>query len=598
MGVVAGLTWRQAQALLSIYWRSYTFGKAEVKDLVGDLGVAFSTLFDHLRVLEARGLVVLPPNKLARNLSASDRISLTEQGIGKAEEILRIIGASRNELLSQIYDKLQRYIESFRPVERVKTGYFLSSSSSFSKAINEIIKRNPTEPVATTIAMYSDLDTKLWLLKNTDKPLFMKISRGLLNIEIRVGRIASIALPVGLRGQISIDELDDIISNTWSWPGIVGSGTKSRYFMESKSLGLFHQHGRYITTLNTTTSAMLQWLASHVYTVYLNNVAILPKAALIVYREIHKGPALEELLYPSKHGGLDWLEEVRRMTDESTYRSNVRAIVDLLVNKTGVVVEFEGRFFPEFIIRKIQELPEIQEKFRYIVKEANQGNKAARILLLVISEPGVTLDGIISKLKKRVDPGISARDIEIAISMLAREGLIHVAKLRASGLTRLYSFTHIPFIGVDSPEAYEVNSVLRSIEPWLLSHVEEFFYGEEKKHLISILEKIVSKGYYEIDSIENEYGRKFLLKTIRFVERVSPILTTDNEYTIIRINPSYKELARIIIDTTYYSLLTGNEALGLYAPVLSDTIERDKNIVKKLLDEATELKTELMKYSI
>ena len=54
------LTWRQAQALLSIYWRSKNYGKVMVKDLVGDLGVAFVTLFDHLKALRDKGLIVLP----------------------------------------------------------------------------------------------------------------------------------------------------------------------------------------------------------------------------------------------------------------------------------------------------------------------------------------------------------------------------------------------------------------------------------------------------------------------------------------------------------------------------------------------------------
>ena len=146
------LTWRQKQALISIYWRINNLGNATFSDVVGDMGVAFATMAGHLARLADKNLVLCRGKPI--NMTFSDELSLTDRGNIIAQEFLVRIGSSINDPIDTIFSELRSDYESVSHLP--SSGFNLNSRSTFSKAYNELIKnKNMTEPVITSIALYT-----------------------------------------------------------------------------------------------------------------------------------------------------------------------------------------------------------------------------------------------------------------------------------------------------------------------------------------------------------------------------------------------------------------------------------------------------------
>ena len=69
------------------------------------------------------------------------------------------------------------------------------------KHFEELVEKNPLEPILTTISMYNELDNQLNLIRIKDPKEYTHLSRVQLNLEIRNGRLASLAIPVAVRNQ-------------------------------------------------------------------------------------------------------------------------------------------------------------------------------------------------------------------------------------------------------------------------------------------------------------------------------------------------------------------------------------------------------------
>lgn len=595
------LTWRQKQTLTSIFWRSNNFGKVTFSDVVGDVGVAFVTLAGHLKSLQSKN--ILEKTKVPLNMTFCDELKLTELGRKMASDFLKNHNLTINNPLDVIFDKLKVDYENM-PHKVQKTGFYLNSGSTFSKAFNELIKgKNLTEPIISSIALYTELDSQLNLIKTMDRDTYLSLTKSKLNIEIRTGRLASIALPIMLHGKMPQIELKNVLGYSWSWLGTVQNRQINRYMNEAISLGLIQQNGGLITSLKPTTTDIVSWLANKTGETFLNTMNIAPKASLLVFKESFNLPTIEDLLYPqnSDIDELNWCHNIYdSISDKDVYRNYVSEAIDILVTKTKIVEEQEnGRLVPRTVYRNIETAKDMKITFDTILKFSdNEDNKAAKILLSVTANPGITIEQLYHKINRNND--VQYFSLENMITSLANKGLLHIARSAFSKdykTAKIYSFSHIPFINPNNKnkkESTETNAVLKGIEPWILSSINDYFSeNTEKENLYKIIVDLLKDKFLDFDDIDNDFGKKMSRKTMAWIHTLVPFVEVSEDYSQLKI--SNTSLGNIVLDVLQYSLLTANDSLNIFSSVISDMIGKDKNMIANLENDALVLKKELIK---
>jgi hypothetical protein len=588
------LTWRQKQSLIALYWRNKNYGSATFSDVVGDTGVAFATLAGHLKALGTKGLLYCRTDP--RNMSFNEKLEITDQGNHVAEKSLDQLNASINDTIGTIFTKLKTEYED-APISP-STGYNLNNRSNFSKAYTNLIKnKNLTEPVITSIALYTELDSQLNLLRTSDNDTYLSLSKSKLNIEIRSGRLSSIAIPIMLRGQIPQHELMSILGNSWSWLNTVDHRSVTRYMNEATSLGVISERGGMITSPKPSATDAMSWLATKTGDTFLNTMNIAPKAALLAFREVFNYPTEEELLSPNITDNLPWAREIFDNIDKDVYRHYMNEAINILVEKANVVENVEGRLIPRTVMRSIKDGSGIKESFKTILKfSQTEKNSSATILLSITANPGITIDELHRKIKPTLN--IKIEDLEMGITNLANKGLIHIARSSISkgGSIKLFTFAHIPFIEPQSKDVGgfdEANAVFKGIEPWVLSSLKDFFpSNEEKKDLGVILSNLQKKKEIAFDDIDTEYSKNMSRKIGAWSYTLKPFIQQDSSFSTISMSDT--RISSMILDILQYSLLTTNDALGQYASAISSIVGRDRSFVKTLEDDAVLLKTELM----
>lgn len=176
------LTLRQSQVLVLAAQKTLNFGFVKFCDLLTDTGVAHATLADHLAALQRDGYIETPKDqdgnqRPPRNLSAQDKIEITEEGKKAALIIVNTVKTSYTETPSSIFSKLRKEYEP----KWIQQNLFGTKNTSFAKAFEELVERNPLEPVLTTISMYTELDSQLSLIRNRDLDEYVQLS-----IEIKL----------------------------------------------------------------------------------------------------------------------------------------------------------------------------------------------------------------------------------------------------------------------------------------------------------------------------------------------------------------------------------------------------------------------------
>ena len=219
-------TLRQMEIIACIYWRKENFGIVKFKDLVGDIGISFATLADHLKALIKKGFIE-QTSKEPRNLNFNDEIELTVDGEKFISELFKKIDISKNMTTLQIIHKIKEYMSITYPSRPKKMGFY-DKNATLSKVLDELMAKNPVEPIITSIVMYTELDGNLDIIAQTSKDTYINISRAKLNLEIRNGRIASIAIPVALRGELLHKNLMNILGKSWSWTSFVAKNSGCR----------------------------------------------------------------------------------------------------------------------------------------------------------------------------------------------------------------------------------------------------------------------------------------------------------------------------------------------------------------------------------
>ena len=610
------LTWRQLQTLLSIYWRIKTFGGVTLSDVVGDIGVAFVTAKYHLAALNKKQIILCGGNllkietsastkeiaKKLMNLSFDDQLLLTEKGEQFAIVNLKRINCDVNDSLPVIFSRLKEQFEN--TVYSPSIGFNLNSRATFSKVYNNIIKTNLTEPIITSIALYSELDSQLNLIKNSNNDNYLSLTKNKLNLEIRSGRLSSIAIPIMLRGQMPQNELKNILGSSWSWLNTVQKYQINRYMGEAVSLGLIQQSGGILTSLKPTTTDVISWLATKTGDTFLNAMNIAPKAALLVFRESFYYPTRDDLLNPiGTNNKLSWAQEIYEgeNIDRDIYTNSINEAIDILVNQTQVIDEIEGRLIPRTVMRNITKGSDIEKSFTKILKLSEKDNITAAILLSITANPGVTIDELYHLINDK-NKIITYDNFVNLVNILTGKGLVHISRSafsKTSGTTKLFAFSQIPFINSksESPvKVAEANAFLKGNQPFILSTIKDFFpEPTERQYVCEIISKLIKDTEITFDDIEEQYGRKMSRKLGAWSFNIKAFIEIDRDYSAIKVHNS--ELSKMILNVLQYSLLTTNESLGMYANTISDMISRDVDLVNLIERDASILKQEFMKVS-
>jgi len=590
------LTYRQKQTLSSIYYRTNMYGLVKCYETSSDLGVSIGTLSNHLDRLIVKGLVGKPPSGNSNYMDYNEKIVLTKIGEEKAKDVLKNIGMGMNDAPSAI----MRKIEQQAAIEKQNSNKDVlpTTIDSFEKTFRELVEINPTEPVLTSIAMYTELDGQLHELRRTDRKLYRILSSNKLNLEIRNGRLASIAIPVALKQNIFNYDLDEMLGSSWSWMGTVDSKALSRYMYEAMGLGLIKIDGNRVEGLKSSTTDTVSWLASKTSSTFLNIPATAPKATLIAFREAFNLPNEEELLYPNMSDiELPWaLKIYDNLQDKGEYKAIMKDSIDILLNKTEIIKKHEasGRLVPRVIMRRLETAPEIKMYFDNIMKYSNENNPTATILMMIMANPGITIGELHLKLTQDKWILYNYRDFEFTIHDLARCGLVHIAKSKFSTASseKLYAFSHIPFFIGNAESMKEVNAVLKGMNPYIMSTITETMDLDERTNLYEVFGKLLKNKEIVFDELEREFDKKFSRKVTYLSNLMTPYTNPDKDFSRIKLSNS--RLGKFLVDVAQYTLLTSNEALGISASTFTDIIGRYSNLRREISEGANPLVNEFI----
>lgn len=567
------------------------------------MGVAFGTLANHLEALQKHYYIRTPKDNRPHNLSFLDEIALTNAGETVAQKIMQYIDASyANSTPSTLFEKLR---EAFKPKKpkghQIDLFFQKTRTASFAKAFEKLVVQNPTEPVLTSIAMYTEFDSQLSLMKSTNNKKYKLLSTAKLNLEIRNGRLASIAIPTAIRGTTSLAELWRILANSWSWMGTVDSRSTKRYWQEAMSLGLLQVNGDLITSMKPTPVDTISWLASKTYFTFINAIPIAPKCSLVLFRESFKFPTEEDLMNPQNASmELPWLRSIwDDMVDRRDYIDTIKEGLRIVKDDANLLQTYAGRIIPTTVIRKINSIPDLRIRFKTIMEHSD--TIIAKMLIAISSKPAISVYELYSDLNKKAKHKITMDDVWQTVSILVTSNLVHIANSRSvlKDSTRLFSFIHIPFLASKSANRDETNAILRSIKPYLLQLIKELFVEpEERDAIYNVFNDLMKKEHIDLDSVGKEYGKTMMNKLLVLGRSIEPFVRVNTDFRSLSLNQHNVGLNKILIDSLLYSTLTQNEALEVYSQTISTLVEKDQPWAEEVADEARYFVSDLIKQNI
>lgn len=586
------LTTRQIEVLTCVVLRKHLYGNTKFIDLLGDMGISSYTLADHLDALASKEMIKPSPYVNRKTLKPTFRyknnhglIELTKVGEGTIHKIM-------SDLKISPTDSKVKALEKVRTLNQAKQQYHglrRARKSEFSNAFNELIVENPTEPVISSIGMYTELDSQLGLLASLDNKLYLELSRTKLNLPIRNGRIASLVIPVALRQQMPTSQMTSNLEHSWHWFRNVNKNTIDRYVDESSSMGLIEIGKGLMKSCKPSTSGTIEWLSNKTISTFLNSVPNIPKASILTYKESFAYPTEEEILNPHQSGAnLEWSEHIYdSMSNKDLYREIISDTLKVMVDQAKIMVREpeSGRIIPRTIMRRLDEAEDMQVAFTRLLKLANENNPTATLLLIITAQPGITMDSLYHELTQEKWIWINYDEFTDAIRQLVLKGLIHTAA--TGNHTRLYAFTQVPYVvQTDTKPKNEINAVLKGVNPSLLSKIEETMNKEEDKAALqNTLEDLTKNKDVLFDSVESEYGKEFTRKLIKLSEYLSPFVITEQDMSGLKVTK--EELSSIVLDVSRYSVLTGKEALSEYSTLLSDIMMKDTDFKNRLVESAS-----------
>jgi DNA-binding MarR family transcriptional regulator len=592
-----GLTLRQSQVLVSASQKINNYGICKFSDVLGDTGVGHATLSDHVKALQRDGYMTTPldedgSQRLPRNLSAPDLLSVTPKGKSVALEILNSIGLTYDASATTIFTRLKKEYEP----KWIQQNLFGNKNTSFAKAFEELVEKNPLEPVLTTIAMYNELDSQLRLIRNRDVDEYVHISRAKLNLEIRNGRLASIAIPVAIRNRTKLSSMKEMLYDSWSWAGTVSSVSTKRYWDEATSLGLIQVVGNSVQTLKYNTIDTITWLAGKTNFTFINTIPTAPKCSLVVFREAYRLPTEDDLLNPrNSDKNLEWLEHIYdNMADKGDYIDAVVEAIDLLKNRTNLVQDYEGSIVPTNVIRLIGDEPELKTVFDKMLKDKH--TVTAQLLRAISAKPSISFAELCADISK--EGKHNRTDIENAIYELASKNLIHLANSRSGSkeTTKLFSFIHVPYLySAKAKEAKEANALLKGQNPYLLQQIKELFPSKtDGDAVVKALRDLMVDKEVTFDDLGREHDRTFERKMFRLALDLEPFAIIKEDQSGFMLNQNKAGLNDIIINSLIYSTIARNDALDVYTDAISGLVEHDKSWKNDVIEQSKDITEELI----
>ncbi len=582
MRKMLGLTLRQSELLISLAKRKKELGLVKLSDLIYDMGVGYATLADHLNKLKELKLVKTPNDKKPMNLGFEDKIFITDYGEQLAKKILSNLDITYSHASEEIFKKLETKFSSNNQIP-LFGGRVLES---FSKSFEQLIEKNSLEPIMTSIAMYTELDSTLNLLKNTKYHEYLDLSVARLHLEIRNGRLASITLPIAIRQNIRYPEVRKVLGNSWSWLKTVNNTSIRRYWQEAYSLGLYQIRGELLTSTKPTSTNIVQWLSQKTSATFINTFSMAPKSSLVIFKEAFNFPTEEEILNPHINDNLKWLNSLYDgIADKDEYRTAINEGLKIVGERTKLVQDYEGKLIPNTIIREVNGDENLSERFRHILK--NPDKSMEKILIAINSKPGITKSELIKTIR-RENENITPESIKELISVMIRNNLIYTA-IPASGNEgdeRLTAFSHYPYFGTN---AGETTATLRNLKPYLLQKINDIFEtNEELESLIRIFQKLKSKNTLSFDEITSEdkgIGRKM----IALSQHLDPFIIIDKDYSHFSIKESTNNLSELMISSLLYSIMTQEDSLAIYSQMIGEFVEKDIPLREELNNEARDI---------
>jgi len=568
------------------------------------MGVAFATLADHLAALKKRGYIQIMA-KFTRNLDFSDQIFLTEPGEALAQKFMQKIGATYgNETTQVIFERLK---EKYDPIQKqsltYETDLFFNivntRTSSFAKAFKKLVMDNPAEPVLTCIDMYTDLDTQLSVMYLKDKEKYKLLSRAQLNLEIRNGRLASIAIPAAVRGTARIDELYEILAGSWSWLGTVAARSNRRYWQEATYLGLIQFNGRTITSLSPSPVDILRLLAEKTNFTFINTIPVVPKSSLVIYRESFVLPTEEDLFHPENSNlELKWLNAIRDgMNDREAYKETITQGLKVLKDDANLLRDYKGYLIPTSLYRRINSAEDLGPMFDSVME--HQDSNLANILIAINQKPAITTYELWNDINKSPNRKhkMTLEDVWNMVSLLIPENLVQATSSNpvAKENTSLFSFLHVPVLEQKDINRKRTNAVLRNIKPYLLHVVKELFTDiEERKAVYAIYSELIKYNEIEFEQVEKTYGNPIARKIAVTSRLLEPFVTINKEYTRLYLNKDTIGLNKVLLDSLLYSLLTTtvDDSVLIYNNAIAALVEKDKEWAKDI-DSATKSLSDL-----
>ncbi|VVB99605.1 Uncharacterised protein [uncultured archaeon] len=576
-------TWRQSQLISFMAWRMKNAGQVSYLDLVGDTGLSSRSVIEHLDALKKLGLIKIENNRRPLSLRYEDKIFFTRLGNLKVEKLFQ-----NNTTLKGSLRNVDEYVVNmFAKKNNPHDGMYMYDGASFSKAFNSVIDDNPTEPILSAIAMYTELDSQLASLRLSNNEKFRVLSKTSLNLELRSARISSITIPIALRSKMPLNALLSLLKDSWSWPKNGGDNTVKRYFFEAISMGLIQNSGGVISSLKPSTTDTLSWLAEKTNQSYKNSMSSSPKAALAVFRESYYFPTEEDMLNPNKSSiDLKWLSPIYDASDnKSSYRTIVKKALGHLKDDTSVISVVDGTLVPTTILRRVDGKEEMKAKFRKILKSKDEGNPLSAILLTISAYPGISVEQLHEKIKTPAGFHNISDTISLVL-VLINSNLVQIsAPSRAQTSWRLFTFYQLPYFSGSEPSFRQANAVIKNVEPWVLVGMEDLFVPQEREYLSKVLDKLSASHEIELDEVATEYGKVFSRKLISFSQYLVPFIRMNPDHS--KLLGSKSNIEKVILDTVSYSILTGNESLGMYASALSDMVSKDKLASRELNKEVS-----------
>jgi len=105
-------------------------------------------------------------------------------------------------------------------------------------------------------------------------------------------------------------------------------------------------------------------------------------------------------------------------------------------------------------------------------------------------------------------------------------------------------------------------------------------------------------NYVDFEKVRAEHGKTVAMKLLRLADSLEPFIKINKDSSGFSLDKETSGLNHILVDSLLYSMLTQNEALGMYNQVISDLVEKDKSWAKEIAEESKSIVDSLVQQNM